>query len=169
MIPASASIAASAVILAVSFQAHRFELADMQEKAREDAAATAHKAKETAEKREREERERQREASRSKPRPPSPAPAGSPKDIARALVPAGQWACFDFIISHESGWSVTARNPSSGAYGLAQALPPTKYAKYGSDWRTNPLPQLKFAVAYMNGRYGSPCGAMSFWKSHHWY
>ena len=35
----------------------------------------------------------------------------------------GQFAALNSIITHESGWNPNAVNPSSGAYGLGQALP----------------------------------------------
>lgn len=91
------------------------------------------------------------------------------KELARSLVPAGQYAAFSKIISHESGWNFKATNASSGAYGLAQALPGSKMASAGSDWRTNPATQIKWALDYMNDRYGSPNAAWSFWQTHHWY
>lgn len=110
------------------------------------------------------------------PPPAAPAPvkanpyAGqSAYQIAQGIVPAGQFAAFSWIITHESGWDVTATNPSSGAYGLGQALPASKMAAYGSDYLTNPVTQIKWALAYMNGRYGSPNAAQAFWQSHGWY
>ena len=74
-----------------------------------------------------------------------------------------------YIISHESGWQVNASNPSSGAYGLPQALPGSKMGAFGSDWRTNYQTQLKWFFNYCNSRYGSIQGAYSYWLSHHWY
>ena len=74
-----------------------------------------------------------------------------------------------FIINHESGWQVNSSNPSSGAYGLPQALPGSKMASAGSDWRTNYQTQLKWFFSYCNSRYGSIQGAYSFWRSHRWY
>jgi hypothetical protein len=95
--------------------------------------------------------------------------SGDPRAIARAIVPAGQWAAFDQIISHESGWNPQAVNASSGAYGLGQALPGSKMAAAGSDWKTNPATQAAWALNYMNDRYGSPDAAWDFWQTHHWY
>ncbi|GAA1973076.1 lytic transglycosylase domain-containing protein [Catenulispora subtropica] len=89
--------------------------------------------------------------------------------IAKQLVPSGQYACFANIISRESSWNVHATNPSSGAYGLGQALPGDKMAPYGSDWRNSATIQIKWALAYMTGRYGSPCAAWTFWQNHSWY
>ncbi|GAA2266551.1 MULTISPECIES: aggregation-promoting factor C-terminal-like domain-containing protein [Kitasatospora] len=97
------------------------------------------------------------------------ASAATPQQIAKQMVPANQWASFNQIISHESSWKVTATNPSSGAYGLAQALPGYKMASAGADWRTNPRTQIKWALNYMNTRYGSPNAAWAFWQTHHWY
>lgn len=74
-----------------------------------------------------------------------------------------------YIISHESGWSVTATNPSSGAYGLAQALPGSKMSSHGSDWATNYQTQLRWFWDYCKSRYGSIQGAYNFWVANHWY
>ncbi|BFO21081.1 hypothetical protein SHKM778_74690 [Streptomyces sp. KM77-8] len=59
--------------------------------------------------------------------------------------------------------------PSSGAYGLVQALPASKMASAGSDWKTNPATQIKWGLDYMKDRYGSACDAWSFWQANNWY
>ncbi|MGC9381128.1 transglycosylase SLT domain-containing protein [Streptomyces sp. MH13] len=89
--------------------------------------------------------------------------------MARSMVPSGQWQCFSNIVDHESSWNYKAVNPSSGAYGLFQALPAGKYVSAGADWRTNPATQIKWGLNYMDNRYGSPCEAWSFWQANHWY
>ncbi|HET9383002.1 MAG TPA: lytic transglycosylase domain-containing protein [Streptomyces sp.] len=89
--------------------------------------------------------------------------------MARQMVPGGQFQCFSNIVNHESSWNYRAVNASSGAYGLFQALPGSKMASAGADWQTNPATQIKWGLSYMNGRYGSPCGAWSFWQANHWY
>lgn len=89
--------------------------------------------------------------------------------LAQQLVPAGQFACFDDIITRESSWNMHATNASSGAYGLAQALPGDKMGSVAPDWRTNAVTQIKWAIGYMTSRYGSPCAAWAFWQNHHWY
>ena len=104
-----------------------------------------------------------------KPTTPSGGSYGSAYAIAQSIVPSGQFACFANIIERESGWNVHATNPSSGAYGLGQALPGSKMASAGSDWENNPTTQIKWTLSYMDSRYGSPCGAWSFWQSHNWY
>ncbi|MCQ4082268.1 lytic transglycosylase domain-containing protein [Streptomyces sp. RB6PN25] len=80
-----------------------------------------------------------------------------------------QYQCFSWIVSRESGWNYQATNPSTGAYGLVQALPGDKMASAGSDWRTNPATQIKWGLSYMDSRYGSPCEAQSFWENNGWY
>jgi len=94
---------------------------------------------------------------------------GSPQQIAASLVPSGQLSCFDRVISRESGWNVHAVNPSSGAYGLPQALPGSKMASAGPDWQDNARTQLRWALSYMDGRYGSPCGAWNHEVYYGWY
>lgn len=91
------------------------------------------------------------------------------KAMAQEIVGGGQYQCFSNIVERESGWNYKAQNPSSGAYGLVQALPGSKMASAGADWQTNPATQIKWGLNYMNDRYGSPCGAWEFWQANHWY
>ncbi|MFD3926342.1 transglycosylase SLT domain-containing protein [Streptomyces sp. NPDC058614] len=96
--------------------------------------------------------------------------ASSAKTIAHKVIPdAAQFNAFSKIVEHESGWDVDATNASSGAYGLVQALPGSKMASAGSDWKTNPETQIKWGLNYMNDRYGSPVGAWNFWQANGWY
>lgn len=80
-----------------------------------------------------------------------------------------QWSCLDNLWTRESNWRTEAGNKSSGAYGIPQALPGDKMAKYGSDWLTNPATQIRWGLAYIKGRYSTPCGAWSHFTSHNWY
>ncbi|WP_341780405.1 phage tail tape measure protein [Levilactobacillus sp. HBUAS70063] len=88
--------------------------------------------------------------------------------LEQAGIPASQYSAYNYIISHESGWNPKATNSGSGAYGLPQALPGSKMASAGSDWKTNPITQIKWMKKYV-GRYGGIEGAQKFWESHHWY
>ncbi|OPC82560.1 transglycosylase domain-containing protein [Embleya scabrispora] len=97
------------------------------------------------------------------------ASAADAQSIAKSMMSASSYTCFSNIVERESGWRVNATNKSSGAYGLMQALPASKYASAGADWRTNPATQIKWGLSYMNERYGSPCQAWTFWQSHNWY
>ncbi|MFI1679476.1 MULTISPECIES: transglycosylase SLT domain-containing protein [unclassified Streptomyces] len=154
------------------------------EEARKQAAASAIEKQKAAEKEEaaqkaadKKEREEKAEtkASRSSARDASSfEPQGSytvaqVQAMARQMVPGDQFQCFSNIVNHESTWNYKATNASSGAYGLVQALPGTKMASAGADWQTNPATQIKWGLNYMNDRYGSPCGAWSFWQANNWY
>ena len=98
-----------------------------------------------------------------------------PREIARQILKnkygygGNQFDCFNNIIMRESMWRVNATNPSSGAYGIPQALPGSKMATVASDWRTNPATQIIWGIEYMKNRYGSPCAAWGFKSSHGWY
>lgn len=96
--------------------------------------------------------------------------AAGAQAIAHKMIPsAAQYNAFSKIVEHESGWNVTATNSSSGAYGLVQALPGSKMASAGSDWKTNAKTQIKWGLDYMNSRYGSPTAAWAFWQANGWY
>ncbi|MFK4144090.1 transglycosylase SLT domain-containing protein [Streptomyces sp. NPDC004065] len=147
---------------------------DAEAAARKAAAESAIAKKEAAEKAAKEAKERaeaKKAASRSATRDASSFPVQSSytvaqvQAIARQIVPAGQYQCFSNIVMHESTWNYQAVNPSSGAYGLVQALPGSKMASAGADWRTNPATQIKWGLNYMNVRYGSPCDAWSYWQA----
>ncbi|UNM15845.1 peptidase S1 and S6 [Streptomyces formicae] len=86
-----------------------------------------------------------------------------------AWATASQWACLENLWDRESGWRWNAQNPSSGAYGIPQALPGSKMAVSGSDWQSNPLTQIKWGLSYIDGRYGTPCGAWTFFQNNNWY
>ncbi|MGW6519823.1 aggregation-promoting factor C-terminal-like domain-containing protein [Streptomyces sp. NPDC054962] len=96
--------------------------------------------------------------------------ASEAQAIAHKMIPdAAQYKAFSNIVKHESGWNVTATNASSGAYGLVQALPASKMASAGSDWKSNAKTQIKWGLDYMNSRYGSPVAAWNFWQANGWY
>lgn len=149
-----------------------------EESARKAAAKTAQEKKEAAEKAAqaaKEKAEAEAEAKAKAAKDPSDFPVYSSYSIsqiqsmAAQVVPSGQFQCFSNIVDHESSWNYKAVNPSSGAYGLFQALPASKYSSVGSDWRTNPATQIKWGLNYMNDRYGSPCEAWTFWQANRWY
>ncbi|MCY0948559.1 lytic transglycosylase domain-containing protein [Streptomyces sp. H27-S2] len=143
------------------------------EKAEAEKAAKAKAEAEAREKKEREEKEQV--ASRSAARdagdfaPQSSYTVAQVKAIAQQMVPANQFQCFSKIINQESTWNYKAVNSSSGAYGLVQALPGSKMASAGADWRTNPATQIKWGLNYMEDRYGGPCQAWTFHQANGWY
>ncbi|MDT2597383.1 phage tail tape measure protein [Enterococcus dongliensis] len=100
----------------------------------------------------------------------SPKPTGSHENWMRmAGFKPSEYGAISYIVNHESSWNPSATNPSSGAYGLPQSLPASKLASAGSDWRTNPITQLRWMRDYVNERYGGANGAQAFWKRNHWY
>lgn len=80
-----------------------------------------------------------------------------------------QMGCLNKLWTKESGWNHKASNPSSGAYGIPQALPGTKMATAGADWKTNPATQIKWGLGYIKGRYGTPCKAWQHSQNVGWY
>lgn len=117
------------------------------------------------------------------PAPPVPSPPGggtvvvdpaAAKDYARGAIGAYGWGqdqfgCLVSLWNRESGWRADALNPSSGAYGIPQALPGDKLASAGADWRTNAATQINWGLSYIAGRYGSPCGAWDHSQRTGWY
>ncbi|SCF43188.1 hypothetical protein GA0074696_5793 [Micromonospora purpureochromogenes] len=80
-----------------------------------------------------------------------------------------QMPCLDKLWTKESGWNHKASNPSSGAYGIPQALPGSKMGTVADDWQTNPATQIKWGLGYIEGRYDDPCGAWAHSQSVGWY
>lgn len=93
------------------------------------------------------------------------------KSFVYATLGPTQGACLVDIIHHEDGtwdphrWSTTG----SGAYGIPQALPGSKMAWAGADWRDNRITQIRWMIHYVNGRYGSACSAAAFRNRNGWY
>ncbi|MGC9535612.1 transglycosylase SLT domain-containing protein [Streptomyces sp. UG1] len=148
---------------------------DAEEAARKAAAQSAIEKKAAAEKAAKEAKEREEAEAKASRSSAADFPVQSSYTVAqiqamaRSMVPSDQWQCFSNIVDHESSWNYRAVNPSSGAYGLFQALPGSKMSSVGSDWQTNPATQIKWGLNYMNERYDSPCGAWSFWQANRWY
>jgi hypothetical protein len=71
--------------------------------------------------------------------------------------------------NRESGWRTSARNPSGGAYGIPQALPSSKLASAGSDWRTSATTQIRWGLRYIHDVYGSPSAAWAHEVAQGWY
>ena len=113
-------------------------------------------------------------SSRSLPR--AGAPAAS-RAYARAFIASkygwgsGQMSCLSTLWSRESGWRYRASNPNGRYHGIPQ----TSAGVWGaagyttSEYMSNPEVQIKVGAKYIKSRYGTPCSAWSFWRSHHWY
>jgi len=82
---------------------------------------------------------------------------------------SAQFTCLELLWTRESNWNYQATNPSSGAYGIPQALPASKMGTVASDWRTNPVTQIKWGLNYIASVYGTPCGAWGHSQATGWY
>ena len=101
-------------------------------------------------------------------------PSGSPQQVAEQMLgqfgwSGSQFSCLQPLWERESGWDVTAENPSSGAYGIPQALSGSLMASAGPDWQTDAATQIRWGLTYIQGRYGSPCGAWAHEEADGWY
>lgn len=103
---------------------------------------------------------------------------GSAQQYAKSILGNYGWGPGQFgplkqLWQGESGWRWNAKNASSGAYGIPQALPASKMGTEGSDWLTNPRTQIRWGMDYIKHRsdYGTPAAAYSKWlsRSPHWY
>ena len=84
------------------------------------------------------------------------------------------WSDGDFqalvkLWNKESRWNPYASNSSSGAYGIPQALPASKMATYGTDYRTNYKTQIEWGLSYIKSRYGTPTAAWTHSCNTGWY
>jgi hypothetical protein len=98
----------------------------------------------------------------------SAVPAGSPKELMKQRVAAiwgeEHWPSMDNIISHESGWDLFIVNRSSGACGLAQALPCSKLLTRCGSLDNVPC-QVEWTIEYAKQRYGDPINAWRTWQT----
>jgi hypothetical protein len=102
-----------------------------------------------------------------------PAGYGTPRRIAWSMVvqqwPSWQFRFLDRLWEHESSWNPQAANPYSGAYGIPQAVPASKMAAAGPDWRWSARTQIRWGLGYISARYGSPYGAWQHEECYGWY
>jgi resuscitation-promoting factor RpfB len=97
-----------------------------------------------------------------------------------------QWDCLDALWQRESGWSATATNPQSGAYGIAQSLHGDQGGTGGNEYSTSdsqgltagqlaaandggPGQQIRWGLAYIATTYGTPCAAWQHETDDGWY
>ncbi|WP_243719448.1 lytic transglycosylase domain-containing protein [Actinomadura sp. KC06] len=140
-----------------AYEKHKRELAALKKKAEKEAAARA-------------KLKAQQEKERLAKLNPS---AKQNKAYGKKMNALKGWdRCWPSLLTlwnHESGWNERAENPSSGAYGIPQALPGSKMASAGNDWRTSTPTQIAWGLGYIKARYKDPCGAWSFWQNNNWY
>jgi hypothetical protein len=91
------------------------------------------------------------------------------------MLPSFHWSVsrqfkyLNWLWVRESGWNKYAYNPYSGAYGIPQALPGSKMASAGPNWRSNAATQIRWGLRYIKARYGSPRRAWAHSQATGWY
>jgi len=97
------------------------------------------------------------------------------KKVAQAILTQeygfddSQFSCLNSLWTKESHWNYKAHNYRSGAHGIAQALPAEKMSVIATDWRTNPVTQIRWGIRYITMRYDTPCKAWSKFKRSRYY
>jgi hypothetical protein len=97
------------------------------------------------------------------------------KKVAKSIMSAeyewgdDEYACLNRLWTKESHWNYKAHNYRSGAHGIAQALPAIKMEVISSDWRTNPVTQIRWGLRYIDSRYSTPCKAWAKFKRSKYY
>ena len=80
-----------------------------------------------------------------------------------------EYKCLNSLWTKESHCNYKARNKNSGAHGIAQALPASKMNVVSTDWRTNPVTQIRWGLRYISIRYETPCKALAKHKRSNYY
>lgn len=81
-----------------------------------------------------------------------------------------EWDALYNLWEKESGWNNLADNPSSGAYGIAQALPPTKYPPAAqASGGSSASAQIQWGLQYIQATYGDPIAAWAHEVEYNWY
>jgi len=99
----------------------------------------------------------------------------TPKQIAWNIMGWFHWKAkhqfrfLNWLWTRESSWNKYATNPYSGAYGIPQAMPGSKMAACGSDWRTNAKTQIRWGMRYIRHIYGTPRAAWAHEVDDGWY
>jgi len=79
-----------------------------------------------------------------------------------------QWICLLHLWDKESQWNHLAQNPYSSAYGIPQFLDGT-WAGTGYQKSSDASTQILAGMAYIENRYGTPCGAWQHSAEFNWY
>jgi hypothetical protein len=97
------------------------------------------------------------------------------KKVARSILmdeygfEEKEYKCLNRLWTKESNWNYKSRNKKSGAHGIPQALPASKMNVVSTDWRTNPVTQIRWGLRYISIRYETPCKALAKHKRSNWY
>ncbi len=97
------------------------------------------------------------------------------KKVAKAIADSEydwgdkQFLCLNRLWTKESHWNYRAHNKSSGAHGIPQALPAIRMDDVATDWRTNPVTQIRWGLRYIEARYDTPCRAWAKFQRSNYY
>ena len=80
-----------------------------------------------------------------------------------------QFECLNRLWTKESHWNYKAHNYRSGAHGIPQALPANRMDIISTDWRKNPVTQIRWGLRYIDIRYETPCKAWAKFKRSTYY
>ncbi len=107
---------------------------------------------------------------------PASASAAQAQAYARSRLGAYGWSASQMgpliaLWMGESGWNRLARNPTSGAYGIPQALPASKMGAAANPPTSSAAAQINWGMGYIRSVYGDPANAFRLWlsRSPHWY
>jgi hypothetical protein len=167
-------LTAEVVLGTVIVQSKTSELQDAltAAKAAEAARVKAEAERVAAEKAAKEAAEKKRRAAAALAAANTPEGA---KAVARTMAAErygwgeGEFSCLAKLWTKESGWNYQAYNSNGGATGIPQALPGSKMATAGADWRTNAATQIAWGLGYIDRAYGSPCAAWGHSQAVNWY
>jgi hypothetical protein len=171
---ANAAVAKAAAQKAAAQKAAAAKAAAAKAAAAKAAAAKAAAQQAAQEQAAQQQAAQQQAAQQTTAQPATSAPSGSPQQIAEQMLSqfgwsSSQFSCLQPLWALESGWNIYASNPSSGAYGIPQALPGSKMASAGPDWQGDAATQIRWGLSYIQGTYGSPCAAWSHEEADGWY
>jgi len=99
----------------------------------------------------------------------------TPKHFARVLYTrqggtAVQYGCLVKLWTMESHWNMYARNTHGGALGIPQALPATKMAQFGRDYKSDYQTQIRWGLLYIRLHWhNSACNALKHERKYQWY
>ncbi len=97
------------------------------------------------------------------------------REIAWRMIPSFGWKSryqfryVNWLWNRESSWNVHATNPSSGAYGIPQAVPGAKMSSAGRNWQSSATVQIRWGLRYIRAVYGSPQRAWAHECAYGWY
>jgi hypothetical protein len=105
---------------------------------------------------------------------PTSASAAQAQDYARGRLSSygwdsGQMPYLIALWNQESGWNRFADNPSSGAYGIPQALPSSKMGAAANPPLSSMAAQVNWGLGYIAQQYGDPQAAEAHELADHWY